>query len=447
MRLRLLERLRGSQLLVSLSQLLSANAVNTIVTLATSLVVARLLGPVLMGHLGTTRLVAFYLCLSALGVAQGMGQRVPVLRGQGDEAAIAAVRASTLAYVAALCALFAAVAALATPCLWWLLADDGITALVVGGGALFAMATVFSQYVLVYMNSDKQFRAVSLSTLAAAGAALVTVPLAALGLAGATARLCLVGFAQGVAGWVLSRPPARMRLDAKQLRETLAVGLPIFCVSFLFTYSFALDRTLVRAWLGAEALGHYTIATLVVTTMTTATSALIAVIYPHCGELYGRTGDARATARAVLRPLPYLLLVLVIIVPAAAWAVAPVVRLVLPAFAPGIPAAQIAVIAGGFSLLSYCSVLFNVVRRQRYLILFAGAALPLQAWISWALWRVGWELSAFIIGACVSLGAFAFGSLTLVGLVAAGAPWPRLPTPTRADAGVGAGAGNNSETP
>ncbi len=378
-----------------------------------SVAVTRILGPEIVGHVGTSRLIMQYLSLSTLGVVFGMGQRVPVLNGMGETERAEGVRADVVRFVwmfSAFWMLLLGIGSLASP-LW----TDPTGLLVFAGGICMLVAALFQQFWNIDASNRKKFKAISFASMIVAVGALATIPMAYGGLVGGLGRLLFVSAIEIAALALLVKSAFRSSRRFRDMKGTILVGLPIMAQAFLHQFLFVIDRTFVRSLMGAEALGLYSLSTIIVGTALVLPQSLSRVLYPRAGEVFGRTGDPGEVARHLLKPVPYLIGVLLVATPLAFVLVGPAIRLILPEFQDGAGAARYAVLAGALATFSFATVYFSVVGRIRILIVFEVAALVLQFIVMQALYSRGMGLPAFSIATAV--GFATLSTMTILWLV------------------------------
>jgi O-antigen/teichoic acid export membrane protein len=405
----------GRRLTLSIAHIAFSNSLRTFLVLVSSLVVARILGPELMGHYATARLLAFYAGPLHLGAPQGAEQQVPILRGAGNDSRAREMKDSVFTLVLVEAGFLASFGAIILLLSWAF--DDAKAPIVLGGGALLAAATMALHLVNIDLYVRKQFRAVSMKTMAASLVTVVSLPLVAFGLIGAVVRQIGMVGAEAFAGVRFGKFDYRPCFRRELLRTAIRIGLPVCLMAFLQQYLTALDRTLVRVLMGAEALGIYTIAAVVSGLALSLPQAFSNVLYPTIGERYGQTGDARQAAKDLLKPLPYLIAFLLPAIPVGILLLPYPIERLLPSYVAGIPSARIAVLVCGFSILGYPTFFFYIVRRLGVLLGILLCSLGLQVLVSFALHLTGFGLVSFMMGTALATLCYALltnGYLILV---------------------------------
>jgi O-antigen/teichoic acid export membrane protein len=307
------------------------------------LVLARLLGASAFGVWSAMRLVLLFGQYLQLGAREGMLQRVPFLRGRGeqrpaDRLAAAAGALNHLAAVAGGVLVLAIAVPRATA-----VAPAGGPAGTVAAWTLFALTLAAAQlYWFAQSWQQAGGRFGELATATFVFAALSTGGgLAAgwrFGLPGFVAALA-ASYAAVAAGAALRRPrPPAPRLDRGAARELLACGSPILAGEALQVLLWNHDKVLVGIFAGSAALGVYSVPGYLTTALMLAPLALQNVLYPRLLEALGARGvaaagpalEGAALVAARLAPLAIAPLVLLL---------EPVLGLALPGFeaaaAPG----------------------------------------------------------------------------------------------------------------
>jgi O-antigen/teichoic acid export membrane protein len=132
----------------------------------------------------------------------------------------------------------------------------------------------------------------------------------------------------------------------------------------LYTSLTSIDRLVVSAKLGFEAIGLYTPSILILQGMAVLPSSVMQVIYPKAVELYSRTGSAKVILPLIFKPIPFLVL-LQLPVAFFLWIYLPdIIKFVMPKFTAGTEAAQWTVVAGSILALSSPALAFNVLKKQ-----------------------------------------------------------------------------------
>lgn len=312
-----------------------------------------LLGPAGAGYWALMGTFIILLGIATLGVTDGAGRQVPLLRGRDDapSAAAAADTAGSFALVAAvLSGLVVAAAALLFGASW---APEIRFGLVILGALAPLKALADSHEVLV--QATRRFRAASLSTVLRAGVLLTVQTLLVMwlgfygmfcGLALATASSLVLYQRLGLTG--VARPAFRLRIDRDSLRGLLGLGVPMLLHGQVWFLFLAVDNLIVAALLGVEQLGYYALAVSVSTYIMVLPKSVGAVLAPRMAERYGRDSRTSAIESYATSVQQLLAFAVVPALVAAAFFLMPVlIRHALPDFAPSIGVVRI-MVAGSF---------------------------------------------------------------------------------------------------
>ena len=240
----------------------------------------------------------------------------------------------------------------------------------------------------------------------------LTVTLAAVwGLPGAVAGLAL-GYAGGVA-MLRGRVPIGLRWSWPATRSLIRIGLPVTLAGLMQILVGSVDRVIVAAFLGVEALGQYAFAVAVASLGTAAGLIVRTAVFPDLFHA-ARHGSADAWVADMERLLLGMAWVLSLALAAAALAIGPLVRQFLPDYALAVGPARIFVFSGVAQGLMMVAMLGTVAAdRQRAVPWVTAAALLAGAGLAWGSLALGLGLEGL---AAASLAARLAYALALVAL-------------------------------
>jgi O-antigen/teichoic acid export membrane protein len=374
------------------------------------LIVAAMLGPVTWGTWYVLNLVIAYGSLTHLGALNGMNREVPSALGRGDEASATAVRRNALGLT---------LVGTGTASIL-LLAYAATAPSVVGVADMTLMlillwATQAYSFVSTSLKSTTHFNALSkLQAMSSALYPLLTIVGAAVyGLPGFIVGQVLVFAAVCLIAWRGSSVEFSARFDLRHVRSLVRIGFPIMLVGLVYALFTTVDRWVVMAFLGTEALGHYSLAIMAFGAVGLLPQVVAQQYYPrvaHAWAAHGDTGELRLLATRIrnmtlLTSVP-VTAILVLVLP-------PAVLAFLPAYSPGVPALLITIfvpIVGAFGQ-GYGGVL-HMLDRQVWLLFAIVAAAAVNLAVSVAL--IGaYGLAGVAMG---SLIAFFFYSMARIAL-------------------------------
>jgi len=363
-----------------------------------SVLVLRILGPALLGAWRSATLLYTLAEFGRLGVSRGVGLRVPVLDAQGEkeEADRAAAAAGAFMWLAGGImglAIFVSAFFVSNPnlrtALWFV---AGVVALTQPTYFLRELATARHRFKLraieILLESSADFvAAVSLSMI---------FQLRGLGAASVVSSILPVLFLSRRLGLRF-----RIRLDFSRVKTLIRSGLPFSLTEGAFELTRRLDVLLMVVLLGPTFVGYYGISLLIMDFSTVlAQKGVSQVLSPHMLREFGRTGSSAGVALFYEGPARLFCYLLPPLLGAGSFLIGDFVRLLLPQYVPGIPAAQVTmwaifsvalhasissffVAADKIALILRCfAVLIPLGAVAQYLVLRAGLGLEGAAWTS-----------------------------------------------------------------
>jgi O-antigen/teichoic acid export membrane protein len=363
----------------SVAKIIGGNFLTSIISLVTSVFIARWTSPYELGSWNLVLLVSVYAPIIQFGVFNGLNRELPYFTGKGEnEAALHLARAS-YAWCLVLSLVSAAVTA-AFALYYWTMQrhDKALTALAIG---VIVVCLWPAQYLTVTYRTSSDFgRLAGRNSVVA----LIGVPLTLLvfwfGYVGLMARAVLLAVL-GVVALYFRRPVAVLpKWDGAALVQLARIGLPIWVLGQLGIFFLTLDRIVLSS--SPLALGFLSISIQASTFAGMIPIAITMVLYPQMVQKYGSTHSAMEALK-IVNSGAALATGLGALTALCGWLLVPVfIELLLPAYAPGTRAAQWACLTGLAMGLSVYNNIFNVIRRQDlYLIsLTIGLAVFFGAW-------------------------------------------------------------------
>lgn len=383
--------------------------------LLTGLVAAATLGPVVWGTWYLLNLVLRYGALFHLGAINGMNREVPAARGRGDEEAADQLRKSAMGFTLLSYALVALLLTLAYGFLEGVVPvrELALTLALLGVQQMYGFAGMsFKATARFGLVSRLQVAsAIVYPVLVIPGAWLGGLPGFILGQVAAYAVLVLVARK-------LDNATFATGLHWRTIRGLIRVGFPIMMVGVVHALLTTVDRWIIAARIGSEALGHYSLAIMAVGAVQLIPQVFAQQVYPRMAFGWSARSDPAELGR-LARQQAGLALVAVAGIVAVIAALAPMaIRAMLPAYEPGIGALLVSLTAPLVSVVGqgYGNVL-NVIDRQGvYLGLIIGA-IAVNALVGLVavgpLGIVGVAIGTVSGMAFLSVGLFATGSLAL----------------------------------
>ncbi len=389
----------------------STTAIDQAARLASNLVVAATLGPVAMGVWYLLNLVLQYGGMVHLGALNGMNREIPGALARNDPEEAQRVRGVALGFV--LVSYLVALAVLAGVLVPLDVVPAGPLAWLMAG--LLAAQQLYG-FAFTHLKAQTKFLAAArLQLISAVTFPLATIPLAVTwGLegyvAGQIASYATLSVIAGIRAPKLFRP----RFDLPQAVRLIRIGFPIMVVGISYAVFATVDRWVIQAHLGAESLGHYSLAIMALGAVSLLPRVVAQQVYPRMAMAWSRDPTwsslqplmVRQQWTALAVSVPAVLLVMAV----APWGI----RTFLPDYEPGIPALLISMtipvvrVAG----LGYGNA-FNVVGLQHWYLIAIGTA-AIANLITSLLLVGSLGLSGVAIGTVAGFGVFA-GVMILAG--------------------------------
>jgi O-antigen/teichoic acid export membrane protein len=366
-------------------------------------IAARELGPATWGLWYVLSLILAYGSLSQFGVLNAMNREVPLLLGKRRELDATRVRAVTYG-ILLLSSLLGALAI-------------ALSAYVVGTSVRISLVTLALLFVarqlLTFYQTDLKSRMLFGPLSAEQVSFAVAYPLIAIpmtygwGLPGFIGAQAIVSAGICVTLAVTYSWKVRPALSLVESATLMRIGLLIMAVGLLFTLLTTVDRWVIGLFLDLEALGHYSLAIMVLTILSLLPLTVSQQIYPRMAHSYGNDGRLEAVRgwairQAVIAAALTLPIALVIY-----FAAPTIVAAWLPEYVAGVPAIQWILVGPIFLAVSggYGNLL-NVIDRQTVLLWVQGGSLITNLLMSWWLINAGWGITGVAIGTATSFALF-----------------------------------------
>jgi O-antigen/teichoic acid export membrane protein len=296
-----------------------------------------------------------------LGLQNSILRQLPLLRGRGEERRarelVGAAHAGLLSFSVA-----------------WLGVGSAAALLFYRPHLDFALVAVFvtvleawSALAMAELKTAHRFLRVGLLSILRSALNLVLLVLVArYGLKGAYLRWVVLLVVMTSVWWIANPVRARWRWSVGDLRFLLHDGGPILLVGVLFSLQVSMDKTLIKAYLDAEAMGRYGAAAILMTLMMVIPSSVGQTAYPHMLESFGRGVSARIIFGDAWRRCAVVAGLSAVVALAGGLVMPAALRWVLPRYLVGVHAAQWLLPGTVFLSASVpASYFLQTVRRQR----------------------------------------------------------------------------------
>jgi O-antigen/teichoic acid export membrane protein len=401
-------------ILFLVSSLVGGNFASMMLRMLGGVLQAKCVLPAVLGMFNSIGLVLGYVPLLQLGILNGMNRELPYFIGKGDRQRVNELAAAAQAWALAVGGIVGI--ALAGVGCWqlahgqWQLAAGWFT------NAVLAVLLFYNtNYLQMTYRTGHDFARLAMSSVIENGVALALVSLVALlNFYGLCLRALLTAFVS--VSFLHYWRPVRVgpRWDARHLMHLLVIGVPIFIVGHIYALWTVLNSTLVFGYLGKEGLGLYQMAIVAGGALELLPTAVSQVLYPRMAEQYGRSGRLDDLIRMSIKPIILSVVGMVPMIVLGWFAVGPVIRLVLPAYADAVPAIRWSLLVPLVQAFCPINNVYNVLRRQEFYIV--AIVLGMGAYVGSLMWLVrdGADLTAFPQAMLVGRVVFAVASYALL---------------------------------
>lgn len=389
----------------------SASYLAQAVGLVNGVVIRRALGPALMGTWGILQIFLDYAGYAQFGVLSATSREIPFWEGKGDRQKSEAIRHVTFTFsLVSSLAVGCALASYAVGWGGWLSRELRVGLVVVG--ALIVLQRLANFYAIM-MRSYQDFKLLSRMMILVAGVDLVAIwglviPFKLYGLWVAT------GISFLAMSWMSARwtgYAVRWRWDWRELKPLLRLGMSLLILGGAFMTLKQIDRIMIAAALGQEALGYYSIPMMVTNYAFGFSTSVSVVLFPRLQEAHAQGGEDREQLRSyAVRATTMLASAVVLVLGLLHYLVPPFVKQVLPAYEPALPAFQILLI--GTFFISFAnqvnSILITLNKQTQSLWIVASAMAAGIGMNAWAI-RQGWGIEGVAAGTSVMFVLYSLG--------------------------------------
>jgi len=354
-------QLQFTSTLNSVAKVMGGNIASNLISLVTSILIARWVDPHDMGIWNAASLVTIYTSTLQLGVFNGLSREFPYLIGAGDRKR--ALRMAEAASAWSWLLVGGSILCGALIALWFWMKGQPERCIISIAVAVLVVCSWPTYYLTTTYRTRHEFGRLAKNTVAVAliGAALVLL-VWRFHFIGLILRASLISILGLLA--LFYRRPLRVKPQwgIDQLVQLAKVGIPIWLVGQLLLFFISMDRLILVK--SIQVLGYFTIAIQVSTFARQIPMAFSMVLYPQMAHQYGENHCAMDIWR-IARKGALFVLPLGIIVGVCGWLLLPrFVLLLLPKYIPGIRAAQLSSFICFAMAFDMFDAVFNVIKRQ-----------------------------------------------------------------------------------
>ncbi len=358
---RIKNRIGFTKTLGSVAKVIGGNVASNLISVVTSILIARWVGPYSMGVWNAALLITLYTPTLQLGVFNGLNRELPYLVGTGDKDR--AMRMAEAAYAWSWVLVGMSLLCGALVALWFWIKGEPERCLTSIAIAVMVVSSWPTLYLTTTYRTRNEFGRLAKNTVVVALVGAVLVVLVwKFHYHGLILRAALVSVLGVLA--LYYRRPLRVKplWGFAQLVQLAKVGIPIWFVGQLFAFFTSMDRLMLVK--STEVLGYFTISIQVGLFVRQIPLAFGMVLYPQMAHSYGENHSAMDIWR-LSRKAAFAAAALGLVAGVCGWLLLPTfVRLVLPKYVAGVRAAQWAGFLGfamGFYLFDS---VYNVIKRQ-----------------------------------------------------------------------------------
>jgi len=369
----------------------------------TSIVIRNALGPLFMGIWSALRVVLDYTQYSGLGMTSAAYCEIPYLKGAGKLEEAEKVKNLTFTFTMVVSSFIAIMIFVSS----FFLAKR-YEPYVINGLRVVALGTILTflySFLSVILRAEKKFVSISKAMVLNAALALIfaVTLVTRYKIYGMYAGFLLALVTTSIFILVNDNIKFRFYFNTKHLMKLMAIGLPLFFNGIFYIIYISSDKILILKLIGTEALGYYSLAMLVSSTIDSFPRLFGIVIFPRAQEKYGEVQSYEYIKKYVEKPTKLFFYMSVIFLGYAYFAISGLVPYIMPKFTPGILSAKI-LLCGViiFMLIVFSETFIVVIRKQLYLIpiLLISTAIGITA--SYILIKKGFGISGVSAGMSVS---------------------------------------------
>ena len=345
-----------------------------VLRLAGGIILAGLLTPKEMGTIAGVGLVMVYTAFIQLGVISGLNRELPFYLGTGNRKHAHDLASCTLAWVL-MCGILTGAGAFVWAG-WNIARGQNDTGIVWAAYAVLLLLTFPNLYLKATFRTSAEFVKLAIcQTIVATIAFLLLAVVWKTGFWGQCLRIAAIAAIELFLLWRWRPVRVVPRFKWRQWWHLVKVGLPIFAVGYFYMVWSHMDRVYILDQLGKEQLGFYQLAVLTAAAGMSITAAVSQVVYPRMSYAYGKYRDPSMLLRLGWKPTKWLLVLAAPALVGGWFAVEPVVRLILPKYLPGVPAARWSLVTLYVLCFSPQLSVFIVLKKQIHYAIAIGAGL------------------------------------------------------------------------
>lgn len=337
--------------------------IGPVVAIGTGTLVAKWLTPKELGVIQTASLLSPYLSFLHLGVYNGLNREYPYLIGRGDtQKAIKLVGASWL--VTKWITLISGIIGISFAIYLTLSSADPQLVIAVWFTLPVILSYPFNTHFETLFRTGQDFK--NLGKIIGIGylISLVSViPVKFLKFWGQNIRLLVISIVNSNLRWIYAPIKKNTPGTWVDVLHLVKIGFPFLLASYIYNLLNIADRSVIALKLGAESVGFYSLTIIVVSSTSAISLAMAQVQYPKILTHYGATGEKRLLRNHLFKSIMIQTGVLIPVAIIGFILLPHLVNNFLPAYRPGIRAAQMGLILSVLNLQGPVLII-NVLKRN-----------------------------------------------------------------------------------
>ncbi|MFC2175112.1 polysaccharide biosynthesis C-terminal domain-containing protein [archaeon] len=375
--------------------------VNNILMMIRGIIVANVLGPGMYGVWSTLHVILNWGEMSHIGLRSALMRESAFLIGKGDTKKADFVRDVAFSTMLLFSAAFAIAVIIGS------LVFELPELLVTTSWAIALGAILLQLYsaLTVLMRSQGDFSGVSkgITLLGVLTFVLTLAFIFPFGLWGAIAALLVSYLVVIIYLKKWHGVGFTLRLDFKEAKRLIKVGLPLFFLSSSLVALRTIDKVIIAGFLNMEQVGYYTVGIVVISFLYFIPSSFVDVVYQRTLKRLGETGSSSGVKKHAVLPNLFLAYLMPFFI-AAVYMTAPLaIRFIAPAYIPGIDAMRILVLGAFFYSLYFSPGNFLIaIRKEKVAMVGIAIALATNIVINYFMVTNGYGIEGVAFGTLVS---------------------------------------------
>jgi len=382
----------------------TAAMIAQVITLFAAILTRRFLGPIQTGVWAVLQIILSYAAYSTLGATEAITRKVPLHRGKEEYEIAEDIKDNVI--------LFTMVTAILTSMGIWVYAcifSDNLKIEVFYGLILLGVVIILTRLnnlFVALIRAYKDFGLASKQMLWSAifNAIAIAILTYYFKIYGFMFAMCISLIFNVVYISIHRKIRIKWNVNIQKTYFFIRFGCPLMALGFLNTVFLSIDRIMIAAWLGIEALGLYSIAMLAYRSISHLPNSVGTVLVPHFHEKYAVSENVQDLKDYVVNTTRAFGVITPLII-GLVWIVSPyVLRAALPEFIDSISSVRWLILGVYFlALLQPYSNLAIVVDKRVSLLVIAVLTCVVALILDWLALRAGLGIGGVALGTTLAM--------------------------------------------